>query len=143
MYVHIFRFEQNDQKRLQEIKIVARLIVLDPNHNAHLISSICLLGNKLVYSGYKSIIRYKTKSPLESVWLILTNPVREPQFPLLQKRSQANCKALDVSDEVHFTKRSPKTLVPGVMYMHNILYSSPHTNSPAIFTRTEVDTAYL
>lgn len=93
LYVHIFRFEQNHQERLQEIKIVARLLVLDPNHNANLISSNCLLGNKLVYSGYKTMIGYKTSSHLESVWLILTNPVPEPQFPLLQKRSRANCKA--------------------------------------------------
>lgn len=51
LYVHIFRFEQKHQKSLQEIRIVARLIVLNLNHNALLISSVCLLGDKLIASG--------------------------------------------------------------------------------------------
>lgn len=93
MYIYIQVWTKTP-KRLQEIRIVARVIVLDLNNNALLISSIYLLGDKLiaselliinlskpyvlsdpdnfnnanpivtlVYSGYKTLIRYKNKQP--------------------------------------------------------------------------------
>lgn len=84
MYIYS-GLNKNTQKSIQEIRIIARIIVLDLNHNALLISSISLLRDKLVYSGSKTWMRYKNKQPFWKYLADSNQPrTRAPVFPLTE-----------------------------------------------------------